>query len=207
MPRGRRLLVLVFGAALCGVDLWVFTGARAHSPARLGFGLLACFGLWLLCGRRGACLGLRAQPLPSLRYWLRILLWLGLGSIVLAAGVGTWMALGDGLPASQYRAGSLWFHFSRSVLLAPISEELIYRVLLCGGLLPLCGVWATTLVATLVFAWLHVCYGNFAPNHVIAGVILSLAYLRSGCIWLPMALHALGNLLVFLLQLGLLLWH
>ena len=200
----RRWTLLLLGIAVVLADLSFFTtGQAAHSPWRIAMGAGALLVAFLLSGRRGSAVGLRAVPQPSLRFWIRVVVILAVGSILLlAAGAAWFWYRGEPLPAGQFRGpADVWPAFTKSVLLAPVSEELVYRAVLCLPLRVVLGPWLAIMISGAAFAYLHVAYGNFAPNHVFAGLVMSWAYVRSGCLWLPILLHALGNLQVFLLNL------
>ena len=84
----------------------------------------------------------------------------------------------------------------RACVLAPLSEEPIYRIAVCAPLVTLIGRWPTIVVSCILFALIHARYGGLAPDNALAGLLLGWAYLRSGSILVPIALHAIGNALV-----------
>ena len=98
------------------------------------------------------------------------------------------------------RTGTLWYSD------APILEESVYRLALCVPLAALCGPRWTIAVSGAVFAALHFVYGNPGPDNFIAGYFLAWAYLKSGTLMIPMALHALGNACVIALHVGTWYW-
>lgn len=207
-PKPRATLLTV-GVAVVLADLAVFTrGETAHSPWRLGMGLGVLIVFVMLCRGQAAAVGLRGKPQPSLRYWGVTVLVLALLSVVVLTAGGAWLWYRrDPLPSSLFREpADMWPAFRKSVLLAPLSEELVYRLALCAPLAVVLGAWRAILVSGVVFAYLHHVYGNFALNHVAAGFILGWSYVRSGCLWVPILLHALGNLQVFALNVALWWW-
>ena len=90
---------------------------------------------------------------------------------------------------------------------APVTEELLYRAVLCAPLVPLVGQRGTILLGGAVFAALHFRYGNPAPNNLLAGFLLTWAYLRSSNLVIPILLHALGNGFVWVAHIGLFHWQ
>jgi membrane protease YdiL (CAAX protease family) len=94
----------------------------------------------------------------------------------------------------------IWSHGLHMLVHGPLYEELLYRVALCVPLVALVGPRWTILASGLVFAALHVRYGNPAADNCIAGFVLGWAYLRSSCLLVPLLLHALGNLCAFLVH-------
>jgi membrane protease YdiL (CAAX protease family) len=76
---------------------------------------------------------------------------------------------------------------------APVAEELVFR----GGLFHFCRLrlprWAALLLPACLFAALHASLTAYAPLAAL-GVILSLAYERTGNLAVPMVAHSLFNL-------------
>ena len=138
--------------------------------------------------------------------WLR---WVKLGALICLAilvltvvaffafqAAGRPLAL-DGIDAAKF--GKEWF---KLVVVAPLLEETIYRLVLCLALLPLLGARGTVLASGVAFAVLHVLGRNPAPNNLVAGFFFAWAFVRSGSFAIPVLLHVVGNLLVCLFQLG-----
>ncbi len=205
----RRWTLLMVGIGVVLTDLAFFTGGdMAHSPWRIAMGLGALIVIFTLCRGQAPAIGLRCKPEPSLQFWgVAVLALAVLSAVVLGLG-GAWLWYrGDPLPPSLFRStADMWPTFQRSVLRAPVSEELVYRLALCVPVVVTLGPWRAILISGVAFAYLHQVYGNFALNHVAAGFILSWSYVRSGCLWIPIMLHALGNLQVFALNVVLWSW-
>jgi membrane protease YdiL (CAAX protease family) len=101
------------------------------------------------------------------------------------------------------RAGFLLY----AVALAPVVEEILFRGILLPVLVRRTGATAGIALVALGFAALHADAGSFAALAVFSGA-LSLAYVRSGTLWVPVLMHALFNgvnlaLLLALLRTGL----
>lgn len=79
-------------------------------------------------------------------------------------------------------------------ILAPVIEEGVYRILLCTALATRFRHRTVVIISGTAFAGLHLLYGNLAPTNLLAGYLLSWAYLMSGSFWVPMVWHAVGNL-------------
>lgn len=62
------------------------------------------------------------------------------------------------------------------------------------------GRWPTVIVSGAIFGLIHIVNGVAGPDNVVAGYFFAWAFLRSGSIALPTAMHAGGNLVVALLQ-------
>lgn len=204
----RARLALVVGLAAVGFDL-AQRGGWGYSLPRLGLGFAMLLFLVSQAGGNRQSVGLSRKIDPSLSYWPKCILILGgliiAGSLAVIAGLwafGTPPQLYSQFTSSDQIPEFLW----RGCLWAPIEEEMLYRVALCVPLVPLVGKRWTILIGGLTFAALHWSYGNLAPNHAFAGFALTWAYLRSGNLFVPIALHALGNLAVCALHAGLFYW-
>ena len=82
----------------------------------------------------------------------------------------------------------------QAVLFAPVQEELIFRGYLYGLARRHLGVGAGLVVSSALFAGIHLHLPSFAGLFMLA-VCLALAYEWTGSILVPMAMHALFNLL------------
>lgn len=83
---------------------------------------------------------------------------------------------------------------------AAVAEELVYRVLMLGGLLRLTGSAAVALVVSAaVFGLVHLTDSTDATavsvlSNALGGVMYGVAFLRTGRIWMPVGLHFAWNL-------------
>lgn len=104
-------------------------------------------------------------------------------------------------PAPWYRA----LAFCATMLLIGLVEELPFRGLICGTLLERfgtsrAGVWKTTLLSGVIFGMAHLTnlmgaepLGVFVQAAVtsVLGMLFAAIYLRTGNLWVTIALHAL----------------
>jgi membrane protease YdiL (CAAX protease family) len=190
-------IVVAGDLVLVWMNLWY---ARAAFPLA-GLALL----LELVDGDR-ASLGLRITPLQSWSYWARTMLWLclAMAAVMLACGcVG--VALGYDFPIKATPPRALPIYLWDGCFVFPVMEEFIYRVALCVPLVLLMTPWGAIAASGIIFALLHVIYGNSSPENAIGGFILAWVYLKSGSIYLSIALHALGNFLLLVVQVAL--WY
>lgn len=126
-------------------------------------------------------------------------------SLFLCALFGAWLAT-DRLVIDIHHARRKWV--KRLILLAPTAlfgalvEELIFRGVLLADLLR--SDWlpqgASIMLGALIFAGAHYVRAvkrrwTF-PGHVLLGVLLCVAFLRTGSLWLPMGLHAGGIFMI-----------
>ena len=92
-----------------------------------------------------------------------------------------------------------------SVLLAPVSEELLFRGAMFAALLRRWGIWSAVVIPSVLWALLHVQYEWWVVGCIAAsGVLLAMIRWRSGSLYLPVGLHAAENLLATLSDRGLL---
>ena len=90
---------------------------------------------------------------------------------------------------------------SVAILVAPISEELLFRAGIFRYVRTRLPRWIALLLPALLFALLHLDLGSFVPLVALA-VVFSLAYERTGNIGTTMVAHALFNLNAALLVLA-----
>ena len=195
------LALAIAGAALA-VDLLVLD---PHSRYRFAVSLVAVAGLLLVARGDRATLGLvvRVEPRPG--YWVKATLLAGLAVLCFAGlAAATWLALGLELDTRPVFTSTdqLRPYAWSAVVVAPLLEEPIYRLILCAPLCAAAGPRLTIVASGGLFAYLHFHYGNPGPDNFVAGYILGWAYLRSGSLVVPIALHALGNLCVFAANVG-----
>ena len=93
----------------------------------------------------------------------------------------------------------LWHFVIFAVVAAPLVEEAIFRFALCSGAENLLGPRTTIVLSGLAFAAMHYVVDNPGPDNFIAGYVLAWAYLKSRSILVPIILHALGNLSIYVI--------
>lgn len=199
--RPRAGLALAVALALAAQDLVLAARGAPYSVRALPAALAAVVLVVLARGdARGV--GLRTDPAGGWAHWARVGLLLGL---VVAALVGLLIAaaplLGLELELAGFeRPGDFW-RWSRTALgWAPPVEEAVYRLALCAPAAAVLGPRAAIALSGVLFAALHVVYGSPSPENVAGGFLLAWACVRSGSVFVPLALHAAGNLAVGLLR-------
>ncbi len=80
-------------------------------------------------------------------------------------------------------------------------EEILFRGYLFQRFMEIVGPVASTLIVSILFSLLHFIDGREATtisalNVMLAGVLFTLAYLKTGSLWLPIAMHAAWNLAI-----------
>jgi len=90
------------------------------------------------------------------------------------------------------------------VIIAPLTEELLFRGFLYSGLRKKLSFWTTAVIVSAIFGSLHLSGGSSGPLWIAAldTMLLSLflCYLRerTGSVWSGVFLHALKNLVAFI---------
>lgn len=94
---------------------------------------------------------------------------------------------------SAEQRGVLWFAF---IVAAPLAEELLFRGFVVSGLAPSrFGPAGAVIVAALAWAAIHVQYDLYGIGTIVVlGLLLGAARIRTGTVVVPMAMHALMNL-------------
>ncbi len=197
-PRRRAILAAAIALAAPAAHMTLFAGSGLYFlPAGLIPGLAALVGLALLARGDRRSLGLVLTPARGWLHWARLTVLIGLVVALFSAAV--WIAFhlaGSDLHLAPIPPAFFWQYVRVACIDAPLVEESVYRLALCTGLVPLAGPRIAIAASGIVFAALHVLYGNAGPDNVIAGFVLAWAYLRSGTLLVPIALHSLGNLCV-----------
>jgi hypothetical protein len=86
----------------------------------------------------------------------------------------------------------LWFLF-QAVLLFPMIEELFFRGFLQTFLKNYTSTWLAIILSGGVFAFAHLNLGAVLPLWFL-GIVLGVAYEHTGCLLVPMGIHACFNL-------------
>jgi uncharacterized protein len=156
----------------------------------------------------GITFGFRVTPRQGWFYWIRMTAIFGvvLFVILFIAGLG-FLTLGNSLPEPRLASSSqVWPYFLLMCITAPLSEEVVYRLLFCPPIAALLGVRYCIVLNGLIFAGLHFLYGNPSPENILGGFILSWAFLKSETLIIPISLHAGGNFCAFLSNVGYFYW-
>lgn len=144
-------------------------------------------------------LGMCLAPTQGWRYWCILAPTVGLLVACLAApAIGIWLCFGWQMGINS----SFDWNYSGVTadigVRAPITEELIYRMGVCAPVSAWLGPRTSIVISGVLFALIHVLYGNANPINVVSGFVLAWAYLKSNTILVPIILHGLGNLLAWL---------
>lgn len=212
----ERRLSLIAALAL-GLDLWIASRQASSSLAGLGpptplgwYGvrggvlLLALALAWITRSSSPRTHGLGAGgPAGVGRFVLHVcvivlLAYLLLAAAAIAALRQGWLTLPQPLPRDILTLEELWWKAPVAFLAAPLVEEGLYRGLGVPALHGVVGRRAALLLSGPLFYLLHLAYG-YPPwmlHYLFAGWILAWAFLHAQRLWVPVLLHALGNVLM-----------
>jgi len=211
---GAGLGGMLLGALAAAVPALLLDGARYGALALVGAVAGGVLGLWLALVRRRGW-GWRELGFVTPRRSAWHLLWevpaaLVVG-LVCTATLGTLLGLAPD-PASstepdvitQGLASSPWLLVVGGICVAlviPAVEEVIFRRVLLGWLLTKVPVVVAVLVASAVFAAVHLLPVAVLYVFFLA-VSANLLYLWHRSLWAPLALHATNNALATLITLA-----
>ena len=155
----------------------------------------------LLSNGNAAAHGLLPRPHQGWRPWVLFALFAAAVIFVLCViGAVTYWIMGWSIPIPK-RDLRFWAEdLNFMCVIAPIHEELVYRVLFTVAVLPLLGFYGTVIAGGVLFGLIHVLGGNPGPDNLIAGFFLQWAYMKSGTVLVPLAMHSSGNLIAFSAQ-------
>ncbi len=193
-------------AVVVGVVAWDMLHATSLAYGRRVVpGILGIVVLAVLSRGDVRSLGFRLRLLPSGRWWLLALAIVALvfGLLLVAAYAVGRATVGDIVLPRLFEPSDAGAWVVYAIVVAPLVEETLYRGVLVPPLVAAIGTRGAVVASGAVFATLHWVYGRPGPDNQIAGFVLGWAFVRSGCLWLPIVLHALGNAVVFLFHLGL----
>lgn len=92
------------------------------------------------------------------------------------------------------KPGQIISFLLQAVLLAPLIEEFFFRGFLLTFLKNYTSTWLALILSAGVFAFAHANLGSALPLWLL-GIILGIAYEHTGCLLLPIGIHACFNLM------------
>lgn len=93
--------------------------------------------------------------------------------------------------------GSRFMSLIMLVIVAPVTEELLFRGIILRGFLSQYGEWKAIILSALLFSIFHLNPYQLLPAFV-GGLILGWVYLKSGSLWPCIYAHAFFNFLSFI---------
>lgn len=193
--------------AVIGVEMTLLSGKQLTTPWLVGpAAAVVLINAFLAVRLRDpASFGFRLSPLQSWTHWAKVTIYLGaIVLVVLLAAAAILLGILR-LPISPphliNHESQILPLFIRMCVYAPLAEEPIYRLAVCPPATAWFGPKTAIGASGVAFAAAHVLGGNPSPDNQIAGFLLAWAYLKSGSLAVPIALHFLGNLCAFSLNL------
>jgi uncharacterized protein len=108
-----------------------------------------------------------------------------------------WPAEENPVTAEALREWTLPGSLVLMVVTGPLFEELLFRGALFTALLRRWGFWPAAIVTSLLWGLIHIGYEPwFIVSIAGSGVLLAMIRHKTGSIYIPLVLHAFGNLLV-----------
>lgn len=163
------------------------------------------YGLVALHLRDRGSFAFRLSPLQGWFYWAKVTIVLvAFFLIVIVAFAAVFLRfLHYSIPPSYFylsHRSQIWPLFVWMCVIAPTTEEVVFRLAICPPVTAWLGPKAAIAISGVVFAAVHVLRGNPGPDNLLAGFFLGWAFLKSGTLAVPMALHFLGNSCAFACQ-------
>lgn len=190
---GPRFLAAAVAVVALAIDAWR-VDSDAGYPWRAVLAVIATLLMWLLCRRDRLSLGLSFRTVQGAAWWWKVtLVTAGVMGAILFALIGI-LALTDNFHPIRLHPSKFIEQVVHACLWAPFVEEVLYRLVLVVALASVLRSGWVILVAGMVFAGLHVLYGNPAPANAIGGFCMTWAYLKSGSLVVPLLWHSAGNL-------------
>lgn len=142
----RRFLILCVGTTITAIAMVLLP----DYPTLITIGVAGAFLLSLL-HPDARSLVINVTPDPSWVYWLHMSVVLGMIVVIFSSVAYVFLrilSIEIPLPRFEPTFGNVSHYLLHGCLLAPVSEELIYRHVLCIGLFPIAGGWATVVIST-----------------------------------------------------------
>jgi membrane protease YdiL (CAAX protease family) len=155
----------------------------------------------IIWGKGVVSLGLsRDTIVPGLT---RGLLWSLAFGLVAAAGFGILFWAGANpfelihIRLPEEKLGVILF-FLIGGTIAPVAEEIIFRGLIYG-FFRRWGAVIAIVVSTIIFVLAHAIFSRIPVTQTLGGILFALAYEIEGNLMVPITIHILGNLAIFIL--------
>jgi len=159
------------------------------------------YGIVALVHRDKESLGFRFSPLQGWAYWAKVTIVLGVFFLVIiVAFAAVFLRLLHYQVFYLSHSSQIWPLFVWMCVVAPTTEEIVFRLAICPPATAWVGPKTAIAISGVIFAAVHVLYGNPGPDNLLAGFFLAWAFLKSETLTVPMALHFLGNSCAFTYQ-------
>jgi membrane protease YdiL (CAAX protease family) len=205
LRQSRPVLATATAVAVATVALTLILTTRSGQQFDQGRGLtytLATIGSLFLgfvvayVPGTGVTLGFRLAPRQGWLFWFWIAPAIGL---IQLAAVLIWEQVSPGMSLAGAEAQT-WQRFFATCLIAPVAEEIVYRMILCPPAVALARSWGAIVISGVAFAYAHYAAGRASPDNLTGGFVLAWVFVKSETIILPIALHAVSNLFLFIVS-------
>lgn len=119
--------------------------------------------------------------------------------ILFWAGVNSLEIIHTRLP--EEKSGVILF-FLIGGAIAPVAEEVFFRGVIYG-FFRRWGVIIALVTSTIIFVLAHAIFSRIPVTQTVGGILFALAYEIEGNLMVPITIHILGNLAIFILGSGL----
>ena len=96
---------------------------------------------------------------------------------------------------TQMSSDSAIWAFIALVILAPLLEEMVFRCLLFTRLTKKWGMPSGMIISSLFFGLLHFPFNPIGAS--LLGIVACVLYVRTRTLWIPIALHAMNNMIAW----------
>ncbi|MBR4944829.1 MAG: CPBP family intramembrane metalloprotease [Peptococcaceae bacterium] len=159
--------------------------------------------LWFLHMRGATLKQIGLRPFQDDRWFFWSMLW-GMATFVIMLFVSAWMV--KLYPQAEPQAATEmimlaegrwenWAVIFMVSILAPLSEELVFRGYIYHSIRIHKGVWISILATSLMFGAMHYDLFRILPLS-IAGMFLNIVSVRSGSLWGSMIMHGVWNFMM-----------
>ena len=145
-------------------------------------------------GAAGA-LGFRLAPKQGWFYWLWVSPAIGVIQLIVLV---IWGKFFTGMSLFHPEALT-WQRLLSSCVIAPVAEEILYRMVVCPPAVALAGSWGGIIISGVIFAYAHFVAGVAAPDNQMGGFVLAWTFVKSETIILPIALHSISNVFALMM--------
>ena len=203
LRQSPRLLVTTTAVAVAIlVPTLVLTtpSGQKFDPGRgtyLTLAIIGCLYLGFVAAHvpgTSAALGFRWAPKQGWHFWLWVSAALSVVQLILVVIV---LQFFPGISLGRPEALT-WQRFLSLCLIAPIAEEILFRMLICPPTVAVTGSWGGIIISGVVFASAHYVAGVAAPDNLMGGFFLGWLFVKSETILLPIALHSISNLILLI---------
>jgi von Hippel-Lindau disease tumor supressor len=141
-----------------------------------------------------AALGFRSTPKQGWLFWLWVGAALSVAQLIVVVIVLEFFpGISLGCPEAV-----TWQPFLSHCLIAPVTEEVLFRMLICHPAVALARSWGGIIISGVVFASAHYFAGVATADNLMGGFFLAWLFVKSETILVPIALHSISNLILLI---------